>query len=71
MDDTLAIVLARQGAEAAAGGGLEEALKAFALEKLAAYKHPRRVLVLDSFPRTHLGKVDRGALRAKLKEALA
>lgn len=63
-----AFVLAKQGA--AAPAGLDESLKAFALEKLAAYKHPRRVLVLDTFPRTHLGKVDRGALRARLKEAL-
>jgi benzoate-CoA ligase family protein len=64
-----AFVLAKNPGGAPAG--LEESLKAFALEKLAAYKHPRRVLVLESFPRTHLGKVDRGALRAKLKEALA
>lgn len=58
-----AFVLAR-----GAAAGLEDALKAFALEKLAAYKHPRRVFVLESFPRTHLGKVDRGALRARLAE---
>ena len=50
--------------------GLEEELKSFALENLAAYKHPRRVFVLTEFPRTHLGKIDRGALRARLKEAL-
>ncbi len=43
--------------------GLEDALKAFALEHLQAYKHPRRVIVLDAFPRTHLGKVDRGKLK--------
>ncbi len=43
--------------------GLEEALKAFALERLQAYKHPRRVIVLEDFPRTHLGKVDRGKLK--------
>lgn len=55
-------------AKSAPPAGLEERLKAFALEKLAAYKHPRRVFVLDSFPRTHLGKVDRGALRARLAE---
>jgi benzoate-CoA ligase family protein len=42
---------------------LEAELKEFALERLAAYKHPRRVVVLQSFPRTHLGKVDRGKLR--------
>ena len=42
---------------------LEETLKAFALEHLQAYKHPRRVIILESFPRTHLGKIDRGALK--------
>lgn len=42
---------------------LAEALKAFTLEHLQAYKHPRRVIVLDAFPRTHLGKIDRGALK--------
>ena len=46
--------------------GLEQELKDFALERLEAYKHPRRVIVLDAFPRTHLGKVDRGKLRALL-----
>ncbi len=43
---------------------LEAELKAFALEHLQAYKHPRRVVVLDDFPRTHLGKIDRGRLKA-------
>ena len=43
--------------------GLEETLKAFVLDVLAPYKHPRRVLFLDDFPRTHLGKVDRSRLR--------
>ncbi len=42
---------------------LEQALKDFTLERLDAYKHPRRVIVLDEFPRTHLGKVDRGKLK--------
>ena len=34
------------------------------LERLEPYKHPRRVYVVDEFPTTHLGKVD----RTKLKE---
>ena len=32
-------------------------------ERLEAYKYPREVVFVDSLPRTHLGKVDRGKLR--------
>jgi benzoate-CoA ligase family protein len=38
-------------------------LQQHCLARLDAYKHPRRVFVLADLPRTHLGKVDRGALR--------
>ncbi len=48
------------------GAGLEEELKAFVLERLQPYKHPRRVIVTDTLPRTHLGKVDRAALKRSL-----
>jgi acyl-coenzyme A synthetase/AMP-(fatty) acid ligase len=34
-------------------------------DRLEPYKHPREVIFVDSFPTTHLGKVDRGKLRAK------
>lgn len=43
--------------------GLEEILKAHVLDHLTPYKHPRRIHFLDDFPRTHLGKIDRGKLR--------
>jgi benzoate-CoA ligase family protein len=43
--------------------GLAEELQAFARERLEPYKAPRTVSFLDSLPRTHLGKVDRGKLR--------
>ncbi len=43
--------------------GLEDALKEHCLAHLQGYKHPRRVIVLDDFPRTHLGKIDRGRLK--------
>ena len=35
-------------------------------DQLDAYKHPREVVFVDSLPRTHLGKVDRGSLRRPL-----
>lgn len=44
--------------------GLAEELKAFVRDRLEPYKAPREVVFLDDFPRTHLGKVDRGRLRA-------
>ena len=42
---------------------LAEALTAFVRERLESYKVPREFIFLDTLPRTHLGKVDRGALR--------
>jgi benzoate-CoA ligase family protein len=48
---------------AAASDGLDAELRQHCLDRLDAYKHPRRVFVVDDLPRTHLGKVDRGALR--------
>ncbi len=34
------------------------------LERLEPYKHPRQVYFVDELPQTHLGKVDRSALKA-------
>jgi acyl-coenzyme A synthetase/AMP-(fatty) acid ligase len=45
--------------------GLEETLRAHVRDRLDAYKHPREVVFVDSLPRTHLGKVDRGLLRRR------
>jgi len=59
----VAFVVARGGDD-----GLEEALKRHCLDSMAPYKHPRRVILLPDFPRTHLGKIDRGALRALAAE---
>ena len=42
---------------------LEEQLKDFVHVRLESYKVPRRIVVVDDLPRTHLGKVDRGKLR--------
>lgn len=43
--------------------GLDEELKTFVRGRLEPYKAPREVVFMDDFPRTHLGKVDRGKLR--------
>ena len=59
----MAFVVAKGKAADLGGPDLEEELKRHALAELEAYKHPRRVIVLDSFPRTHLGKIDRGKLK--------
>ena len=37
-------------------------LQQWAKDRLEPYKYPREVAILDTLPRTHLGKVDRGAL---------
>jgi len=41
----------------------EDDLRQHVLAQLEAYKHPRRIFFVDSFPLTHLGKVDRAALK--------
>jgi benzoate-CoA ligase len=48
---------------AAASDDLEETLRRHCLDQLEPHKHPRRVILLEEMPRTHLGKADRGALK--------
>ena len=43
---------------------LPEELTAHILDRLEPYKTPRQITLVDRLPRTHLGKVDRGKLRA-------
>jgi acyl-coenzyme A synthetase/AMP-(fatty) acid ligase len=43
--------------------GLDAQLRDWVRERLAAYKAPREVVFLQEFPRTHLGKIDRGRLK--------
>jgi fatty-acyl-CoA synthase len=38
--------------------------------RLARFKHPRRVLVMDALPKTALGKVQKGALAAAIQQAV-
>ena len=49
--------------EPASSGDLAEELQAWVRSRLEPYKYPREVVFLDALPRTHLGKVDRAALR--------
>jgi benzoate-CoA ligase family protein len=59
------------GAGAGEAEDLPAALRDHCLAHLDPYKAPRRVIVVDGLPRTHLGKVDRGALRRQGAGALA
>jgi acyl-coenzyme A synthetase/AMP-(fatty) acid ligase len=45
------------------GAVTKDELRQHVLTHLEAYKHPRRVYFVDEFPLTHLGKVDRSALK--------
>lgn len=45
---------------------LEQVLIDHVLARLEPYKHPRSVVLIDEFPKTHLGKVDRRALLGML-----
>ncbi|MEN2990398.1 AMP-binding protein [Tistrella sp. BH-R2-4] len=42
---------------------LAETLRSFAGERLAGYKKPRQVIVVDAVPKTAVGKINRKALR--------
>jgi benzoate-CoA ligase family protein len=42
---------------------LAATLQEWVKQRLEPYKYPRKVVVLEDLPRTHLGKVDRGQLR--------
>ena len=49
----------------------EQAVIAYARERLAAYKSPKRVVFVDELPKTNVGKVLRRELRTKLLDAKA
>ena len=46
-----------------------EELTEWSLTHMEAYKHPRRIVFVDQLPQTHLGKVDRGALKQLAAES--
>jgi len=44
-------------------------LQEFAKSRLEPYKYPRKVVFVDSLPRTHLGKVDRKELAGYFRKS--
>jgi long-chain acyl-CoA synthetase len=45
----------------------EEALKAWFIDRDAAFKHPREVQFLETLPKTPVGKIDRSALSERVR----
>ena len=43
-----------------------EDLKSFIGHKLPAYKHPKKIYILDGFPKTELGKIQKEKLKEKI-----
>lgn len=62
-EEVVAVVALHPGAEAD-----PEELREFAKARLAKYKYPREVRILDAVPLTSVGKTDRKAVRALLAE---
>lgn len=54
---------AEPGPGAASGRALAEMVGTFAAARLASFKRPRRIVLLQALPRTGPGKIDRAALR--------
>ncbi len=63
----VALVTANAGADAA---GLPDAVTDHCRARLAAYKKPKEVRVLDSFPLNSTGKIDKKGLRATLESGV-
>lgn len=60
-EEVAAAVVLREGMAAE-----EEAIRAFAASRLAAFKVPRRVIILDEIPKGATGKLQRIGLAEKL-----
>ena len=58
-----AYVVTKEVSDPSSAATVAEDLKAYVRERLAHYKAPREVVLMEVLPRTHLGKVDRGKLR--------
>ena len=60
-EEVVAFVSLRPDGDASA-----EQLVEWARERIGGYKYPREIHVLDAVPLTHVGKIDRKQLRARL-----
>ena len=60
-EQVVAVIVPKAGEEP-----LAEDLIAYCRERLASYKKPRRVIVVETLPRNALGKVQKHMLRAQL-----
>jgi len=61
-EEVVAFVSLRPGSQATPAEVTE-----FARERLAAHKYPREVTILDAVPLTSVGKLDRKALRSRVR----
>lgn len=61
----VAFIVLRSGAHAT-----EDEIRAFALEHMAAYQHPRRVWFVDALPLASTQKIDRRALEADARSRM-
>ena len=60
-EEVAAAVVLREGSEAS-----EQAIRAFAAARLAEFKVPRKVVILDEIPKGATGKLQRIGLAGKL-----
>ena len=66
-EEVVAVVVPRPGAD---GGVLQAELDALARTRLAAYKYPRRYVLVDEMPLGPTGKILKRNLRARLLEEM-
>ena len=66
LEETVAFVVAR------AGRSIDDvSIDAHCRERMAAFKRPRRLVVVDTLPKTATGKIQRFALRERLASPTA
>lgn len=72
-EEIVAVISLKPGTRSAAGGGsdspdgqgsLEEQIGVFAQDRLAAYKYPRRIVIVEELPKGPTGKILKREIRA-------